>query len=204
MRVSLFRRNGWCGRDGPRARLATISRRVCSSLHPAARRAPAFQILRQRDGIVVLNVPGAEQQGDRASRCRIEDRSQRCRALVQLGTVSTLKLPPPGRIVFEPAAQIIAGRSVLEPAIETQGFFLHAARPKPIHQKADAIFRRGRFINSLGSYRHAQRQSWGRQSLLTLHAPLVQCVLPISANTLSRSSSPNISSILGYRMASSL
>ncbi len=105
-----------------------------------------FQIALQCDCIIVDSIVRAEDQRDATlSRC-CKNRFQSFRTFIQFGEVFSLELFPLCRIVAEPFTQFRAGRNVFQPAIQTQSFFLYAARPEPLYQESSAIIRTHRIV----------------------------------------------------------
>src|SRR5579863_6431198 len=86
---------------------------------------------------------------DRALSCEDTQSFELLRMLVDLRSVTTAKLLPPGRIVAEPFPQCSAGSDVLLPLIDIRVCLLHAARPQPVDQYPGAVIRSGRLISPL-------------------------------------------------------
>ena len=59
----------------------------------------------------------------------------------QLGPVSAAELVPAAWIMREPAAQLGAGRHLLQPPVDGGVRFAHATRPQTINENADAVVR---------------------------------------------------------------
>ena len=125
-------------------------------MRPVARQVPVVgpavslfpQIVLQRQRVVVLFVPRAVEQCDVAAPGRLAERIARLAAVGQLGEIAAAELGPLGRIVPEPASQLVARRDLLEPRVQAKVRLLDAARSEPLHQKAGAVVALGRIIDS--------------------------------------------------------
>src|SRR5450759_4194599 len=88
-----------------------------------------FEVIPQSDRIVVLTVVRTVDKCDRPSACSLQDRIAHFRMSFQFGSIKLPKLFPFLGIMTEPLAQFGTGRNILQPGIETERGFLHAARP---------------------------------------------------------------------------
>src|SRR4051794_18265746 len=107
----------------PATRTAPSPRRAspaCAMAGPAGG-LPAerlLEVVAQDDGVVVLPVPGGVEEDDVALCGRGPQRRPGLGVGVELGDVPAAELRPPGRVVAEPPAQLVAGRGVPEPAVQ--------------------------------------------------------------------------------------
>jgi len=99
-------------------------------VRPAGKR--AFDLGAQDHCAVVGLVASAIDECHRPERCVAYELGQgfRRRMLAQLTPVARGELAPARRVVSEPAAQLLAGRDVLEPRIEPKVGLAHAARAR--------------------------------------------------------------------------
>jgi len=72
-----------------------------------------FQIQLQRDGIVVLYIPRAKEQGDIPLMGCVQDNPPGLRLAIQFGKVTVAKPIPLRRVVSNPVPQVVTGRHVL-------------------------------------------------------------------------------------------
>ena len=96
----------------------------------------------------MFRVMGTLQERNVALLGRIQQRLAGGKIIVQLGTVSALEFFPFGRVVAEPATQLIAGRRVLTPGCHVQRLLFHPARPQAFNQESRAILFCGQVIHS--------------------------------------------------------
>ena len=99
----------------------------------------AFEVLFERDRIVVFGVLGAEDQSDRASPGSLEELLERIRTLFELAAVTLLELVPLRGIVPEPLSEAGARRQILEPGVDPEIVLGNAPRPDPVDQHPVAI-----------------------------------------------------------------
>src|SRR5438874_1910871 len=118
------------------------------------------EVLVQGDRVVVAPVARAEEQRDAPVAHRARQRRHRRRSLaerVELLGVAPRELRPPRRIAVEPAPQRAARPDVLQPQIDRRRALRQAARPEAVHQHADAVGGRGRFVDALHLNRRTRR-----------------------------------------------
>src|SRR2546422_6288379 len=110
-----------------------------------------FEVVPQRDRVIVLRIMSAVDQRYITLTRRFEQWLERGGIPVELGKIPAAKLLPLLRIVPEPAPQRVTGRRLFHPGPQRQGLFLHSTRPQALHQKAGAVVRCGRLIGAFQS-----------------------------------------------------
>jgi hypothetical protein len=96
----------------------------------------------------MFGVAGAVQECDVVLFGFVQQRLAGLNIISQFDPAPLLKFLPFGRIMAEPATQIVAGRQVLAPGFHVQCLLFDPARPKALREKTRAILFRGRFIHS--------------------------------------------------------
>src|SRR6516164_10051463 len=99
-----------------------------------------FDIVLQRDGVVVGQFLRAEEQRHASTSRGFDKRRPGCRVRVELGEIAPAELLPLGWIMPKPVTQFVAGRRIFGPGVELEGLLLQPARPQTIHQKSAAFF----------------------------------------------------------------
>ena len=116
-------------------------------------------LVADHDGVVVLLVPGAVDEGDGAPR-----RAPR-KVIQPFASSRSPQLPaiavdepfPPARVVAEPAAEVAARRQLPRPNVERERLLLDTARPEPVDQDPVAVAPRRRLVGALDlDHRSAQ------------------------------------------------
>ncbi len=87
----------------------------------------------QRHRVVALHVAGAIEQHDVTTPGSVKDGTPGVGLAVQLGEIPAPQLQPATGIMAGPAAERIAGRHFLQPAVQKQSFLLQPARPRTVH-----------------------------------------------------------------------
>src|SRR5947209_7084881 len=93
------------------------------------------EVLAEDYRLVVLGVLRPVEQRDVALLRGLHQRAPRLRPGVEFGGVPAAELLPPLRVVAEPAAQLVAGGDILEPAVEPEPLLVHPARPQPVDEE---------------------------------------------------------------------
>ena len=99
----------------------------------------------------MIDVASAEEKRHGAVSRGVEDGLPGTRIRAELPPISPPKLFPALHPVVEPLPELRAGRDLLAPCVECEGLFLHASRPKTLHEDSPAVTARGSFIRPLDS-----------------------------------------------------
>ncbi len=143
------------GRTEPRS---TPGAPIASRETPVARSDPVLSSLpstagrlllekrAQRDGIVVIGVPGAIHERDPTSLDTIEELSDRIRLAPKLPGLTPLELLPAPGVVIEPLPELGRGSDVTLPFVDREFRLRDASRPDPIDEDAVSIVPRRRLV----------------------------------------------------------
>lgn len=116
------------------------------------RRRPSLSLrenLMQDNRMVVLAVAGSIDEGQRAGVRHRSQLFQQRRFARQLAAIATGEFFPACRLMAEPATQFVAWCNILRPAIDRRSRFAQAARPQPVNQNANPVFRCRRLVGPL-------------------------------------------------------
>jgi hypothetical protein len=103
----------------------------------------ALELIRNHPGLIVLSIPGAVHDRDRASprdRCEVVERTHPFR-VSELLPVAMLELGPPSGIVPEPLPKASARAKISRPCIESELGLCPASGPNAVDQDTMAIVR---------------------------------------------------------------
>src|SRR6185369_5739924 len=139
-------RSVWCisGWLPCRAGFRCPARRECSGSF--------FQKRLESDSVVVIEVVGAEEEGDIVFPRSLQERTPGFAILFQLPFVAAAEFSPSCRVMSEPAPQLITWRNILQPAIQPERLFFHPAGPETVNQEAETVVLSGRVIDPFDTY----------------------------------------------------
>src|SRR5690606_21987603 len=133
---------------------AAVPPRWRSAHGPLGSGLPGGQLLGEHRGLAEVRVLGGGEQGEGLLPRPLPQPGQlrRWLRLGELGAVAARELREPLRVVPVPLAQLGGGGHLLAPLIQVGRVLAQPARPHPVHQDPDAIFRQRRVVDPTHPY----------------------------------------------------
>ena len=98
-------------------------------------------MISESNGLVVLLVPGAEQERDPACSRASDQLLDELGLVIELFRIAASELVPARGIVAEPFPELVAGSELLHPPVQRGSLPREPARPQAIDQDAKSIVR---------------------------------------------------------------